>query len=162
MAPREFRPPEPIGEPFRGDPQAPAPFSDDAQSNWSSTPTVPQGGPPSLGQPPSLAAPETPAQTQPQFQRPEQRQSELSPDQRFARIAVWVGVASIFVFNLVLGPVAIALGISAIRRGERSSGKLTVILGAIGTLVGVVFLVLVAAGVLPNIDQMLKDLQKPR
>lgn len=77
-------------------------------------------------------------------------------------MGVWAGVASIFVFNLVLGPVAVVIGIMAMGRGERDRGKLAIWLGLAGTVIGIALLVLVAVGVIPDVDQMLRDLRAQR
>lgn len=150
---RDFRPPQPQGEPYRADPSDPAPFTHQDE--------LPASGPPVYAQPvqsPSMQAPPTYGD-RPQFQQPLPVRIELTPDQKFARVAVWTGGVSIFVFNLVLGPVAVVMGVMAMRRGERKQGRLAIILGVAGTLVGVLLLVLVAVGVLPDVDQMLKDLR---
>jgi hypothetical protein len=86
----------------------------------------------------------------------------ITPELRFARTALWVGVASIFVFNIVIGPVAVFMGIIARRRGEQRLGRLAIIFGAIGTLVGILLLTLSAAGVIPSVDEMWNDIRNGR
>lgn len=134
----EIQPPRPIGEPYRADPLGPPPFPTANEPS----PTVRQM-PPVAETPPVAAAAE-----------------KRSPDQRFARFAVWTGISSIFVFNVFIGPLAVVMGFVAHRRGQHRSGRHAMLLGAFGTVIGVVILVLVSEGVLPDLDQVLDDLRK--
>lgn len=86
----------------------------------------------------------------------------MSPQYRQARIAVWVGVASIFLFNVILGPLAVVFGALSMRRGERRLGRMAVILGVIGTVVGILLLVLVSNGVLPDFEEMLREMKRTK
>jgi hypothetical protein len=138
---RELIPPAPVGEPYRGDPGQPPPFEFESPRDARAERQQFQHPMP----PPQLPA-----------------HVPLTPEQRFARIALWVGVASIFVFNLVLGPVAIVLGILAIRRGELQTGRRAALFGLLGTVIGAIFMYLVANGMLPSVEEMLKDLETKR
>jgi hypothetical protein len=159
---RRFRPPEPVGEPYRADPADPAPFLGEHDS----VPAVPvehapvaPAGPP-FGHPPTHSP--DPGGAGPVFRRPSPPARPATPEERFARTAFWVGVASIFVFNVVIGPIAMVLGLMAIRRGERRLGTLAIICGAAGTAIGVLLLVLVSRGVLPTFDEMMRDIRNGR
>jgi hypothetical protein len=160
-----FVPPAPVGAPYRSDPADPAPF----QTENDVVPVVPvesapyvqptglpqhaedaprtEYGAPPMGQPPSSGAKQVPTLA-------------LSPEARFARTALWVGVASIFIFNVVLGPVAVIMGVMAMRRGEKRQGKLAIIFGIVGTTIGVALLVLSSMGVIPTVDEMFRDIRK--
>lgn len=170
---REFKPPEPVGEPFRADPKDPPPFSAGGERVGSSAgteaaaPSVPVGPPvagPPWGHPPTHSPTDLPRyggpDGQPSGARPPQQPLPWTPDERFARTAMWVGVASIFIFNVVLGPIAMALGVSAMRRGQREMGGRALLLGAVGTVLGILLLVLSAVGVLPSFDDLLRDLRR--
>lgn len=155
--PRTLKPPTPIGEPFRADPSDPAPFVDESQ--FPATP----GGPPTWQTP----LPTHRAQQGPTFLRPGEGASptpprQLTPEQRFGRTAFWTGIASIFLFNLILGPVAIIMGAMAVTRGEKRLGQLAMLFGLLGTVIGVALLYLVAEGVLPDLDELMKDLRNQR
>jgi len=159
---RGFKPPEPVGEPFRGNPKDPVPFTtegapvlppvDDAMTPWmsdSALPSIPQG-------PPSHAptGPPSPsdANSRPQFRAPPAvpKDPAKARQQRLGKLGIFAGVASI-VISPLLGPVAIALGIAAIRRGEIKLGSWAVSTGVAGTLIGIVVAVLVLTGVIdPN------------
>jgi hypothetical protein len=165
MAEDRFVPPAPVGAPYRSDPSDPAPFLTDDVT----VPVVPVEAAPYI-EPTGLPqhaedAPRTEYGAPPMFQPPGSKSSNqvpvlpLTPNQRFARTALWVGVASIFIFNIVIGPIAVIMGVMAIRRGERHNGRLAIITGVIGTLIGAALLILSAAGVIPSVDEMLNDLR---
>lgn len=171
VAERGFQPPRPQGEPFRADPADPAPFltEDDKvpvvpveSSPYFPEPAAPFGHPPSHSPEYGGAG----AGQGPVFQRPSARTpapaSPVKPEERFARTAFWVGIASIFVFNIVIGPIAMIMGAMAMRRGEKRLGGLAMTFGAIGTFIGVLLLVLVGMGILPSVDEMLKDIRNGR
>lgn len=143
-----LRPPEPIGEPYQGDPGAPSPFAREGEVLQSAR------TPPTTEPPVGTASPGGRAGAGSAF--------PSTPEQRFARTALWLGIASVFIFNLVIGPVAIVMGVIAIRRGERRTGRLALLCGALGTFIGILLLVLVSAGVLPSVDEMLEDLRSRR
>ncbi|MBJ7355292.1 MAG: hypothetical protein JHC98_10760 [Thermoleophilaceae bacterium] len=159
-----FIPPAPIGTPYRSDPSDPAPFPTEGET----VPAVPVEPAPYV-QPTGLPqheedAPRTEYGAPPMFEKPgrsgkQSSATPLSPEARFARTAMWVGVASIFVFNIVIGPIAVIMGVMAIRRGEKQQGRLAIIYGVIGTAIGVALLVLSAAGVIPTFDEMLDDIR---
>lgn len=155
---RTFDPPKPAGEPFRGDPSDPAPFltENDKVPVVPVEQGVPFGSAPVFDQPPTHSV--EPAGGQPVFQTPRPAR-QLTPDERYAQTAFRVGIASIFVFNIILGPIAIFMGIASIRRGQKQHGKNAIILGAIGTALGITLLVLAALGVIPSVDEMLQDLR---
>jgi hypothetical protein len=163
---REFQPPSPVGEPYRADPTGPAPFVREGEK----VPTVPveaaepvAPGRPVTGPPYGYPRPEAgrSAEGRPQFRPPDSRpvNTPVDPVERYARTAMWLGVASIFIFNLFFGPAAIVMGIISIRRGEKKLGRQAIIFGAVGTFVGILYLVLVAVGVLPTFDEMLNDIR---
>lgn len=163
---KNYEPPPAVGEPFRADPTGPAPFLTDSEQ----VPVVPVEPAP-YREPADLPkheddAPRTeygaPPMFQPTGKTPAQKAAMLTPEARFARTAMWVGVASIFIFNVVLGPIAVVMGIMAMRRGEKRQGRLAVIFGAVGTTIGVLLLVLSSLGVIPTVDEMLKDLRNAR
>ena len=174
MAPK-FQPPQPQGEPFRGDPKDPVPFltegeplipqgADEATTPWmneSVFPATPQG-PPSHATPtgpPSLSDRPAPLQFQPTPKPP------LSPEEattlRMAKIGLASGIASIFFFWPLFGPIAIGLGINAIRRGERKIGSWAVSTGAAGILIGLVVTVLVLTNVVDP-DQLIENLKNQK
>lgn len=174
FAEREYRAPEPVGEPFRADPADGVPFTTES-GGVPAAPVAPPadawqaqaalGHPPShspeYGQGPALP----PGGSGPQFRQSSEMQrsaTALSAEAKFARTAFWIGIASLFVFNIVLGPIAVVMGAMAIRKGEKQMGWLAILFGALGTLIGIVVLVLVAEGVLPTVDEMLDDLRKAR
>ncbi|MBJ7459691.1 MAG: hypothetical protein JHD02_10920 [Thermoleophilaceae bacterium] len=77
----------------------------------------------------------------------------MTANQRYARIALWLGVISIFVFQVVLGPIAVAMGVISYRRGEKKEGRLAIIFGCIGILLGIAALILVETGVIPSTEE---------
>jgi hypothetical protein len=166
MAKDRFVPPAPVGSPYRSDPSDPAPFLTDDVT----VPVVPVEPAPYV-EPTGLPqheedAPRTEYGAPPMFQPPGKSKSSnqvpavaLTPEQRFGRTALWVGVASIFIFNVVIGPIAVIMGVMAIRRGEKHNGRLAIITGLIGTAIGVTLLVLSAAGVIPTVDEMINDIR---
>lgn len=142
-------PPTPVGEPYRARPEGDIPFEREnpledrrrlIQNAW-----VGQAGP-QFAEAPTVTVPSVPA----------------TPAERRARWAFWVGVASVFVFNVILGPIAMVLGLQSIRRGEKRLGQLALLFGAIGTVIGVAVLVLVAQGVMPDTEELLKRLREGR
>jgi hypothetical protein len=143
---RELVPPAPLGEPYRADPSDPAPFQTTSQPKPEGAIGGLHGGRPGLpiGQEQPLSPPAPVART---------------PEQKFARTALGVGIASIFIFNLLLGPIAIVLGILAIRRGELETGRRAALFGALGILVGAIIIFLAAQGIIPSMDQLMKDLE---
>lgn len=168
MTDERFVPPTPIGTPYRSDPSDPAPFLTDNDS----VPVVPVEPvePAPYVEPTGLPqheedAPRTEYGAPPMFQPAGKKSSSqtpvapLSPEARFARTAMWVGVASIFVFNVVVGPIAVIMGVMAIRRGEKQQGRLAIIFGLVGTAIGVLLLVLSGLGVIPTVDEMWNDIR---
>ncbi len=161
-----FLPPEPVGEPFHGDPSDPNPFLTEGE-----TPAAPSalqpGSMPVPGHPPTHSSPEAiypgsapqPRQQAQQGQFRQPQSAPVDPVERFARTAVWVGVASIFIFNVIFGPIAVVMGAMAIQRGQKEKGWLAVGLGVLGTVIGIVVLVLVSTGVMPSWDEMIDDLR---
>ncbi|MGK2878080.1 MAG: hypothetical protein ACSLFF_05835 [Solirubrobacterales bacterium] len=163
---KHYEPPPSVGEPFRADPSGPAPFLTDSEQ----VPVVPVESAP-YREPADLPkhdddAPRTeygaPPMFQPSGKTPAQKAAPMRPEARFARTAMWVGVASIFVFNIVLGPIAVIMGVMALRRGEQRQGRLAIIFGAVGTTIGVLLLVLASAGILPSVDEMWNDIRNGR
>lgn len=161
MEGRRHKPPVPEGEPFRADPRDPFPFASESdapprQEPAEDLPAVPRWShPPSHSpqvgqQPPSLGADTAGAPVK-------SPRVPATPVQRQARIALWVGVASLFVFNLFLGPIAIVMGAIAVQRGERRTGLRAIVLGGIGTVIGIVVAILYMTGVMPNLDELIDD-----
>jgi hypothetical protein len=66
-----------------------------------------------------------------------------------ATAAVTCGAVGLFMFNIVLGPIAIALGASALRRDE--TGRLGRLAALLGIVLGVADLVVLAVLVAMNI-----------
>lgn len=170
-----FVPPEPVGEPFRADPSDPSPFV--SEGDAPSVPVVEPAAPVLPGHPPTHSAPEeiypvnpsTPPQQQPpqygQNVRPAQPPAQRAPlnaEEKFARTAVWVGVASIFIFNVIFGPIAVVMGAMALQRGQKEKGYWAIGLGVAGTVIGVAVLILVSTGVMPTFDEMIDDLRNGR
>lgn len=142
-----WRPPTPLGEPFRAQPEGDIPFEREnpreerqrlVQSAWVG-PTGPQ-----FVQSTPVAVPV----------------ASHNPAERRARWAFWIGVASVFVFNVILGPIAMVLGLQSIRRGERRLGQLALLFGTIGTVIGMVVLLLVAQGIMPSTEELLRRLRE--
>ncbi len=152
-------PPSPVGEPFRGSPADEYPFplagpggiSGDSTFNGASlAPFVPVDDA-SIG-PPAFVRPRG---ARPAFVPPVPFATQ-SPQQRQARIAAGLGLASLLVIPLVLGPIAIFMGVRAVRAGERGLGRWAISAGVAGTVLGVVGVILWATGVLPSLDELLK------
>jgi hypothetical protein len=176
MAPKDFRPPEPVGEPFRGDPKDSVPFltegqpliplgADEATTPWmndSAFPTVAQG-PPSHSVPTGPPSLRGSSLEQPQFRPPAKPplDPEAAQTQRMAKIGLASGIASIFFFWPLFGPIAIGLGINAIARGERKIGSWAVATGAAGILIGLIVTILVLTNVVDP-DQLLRELQNKK
>ena len=78
----------------------------------------------------------------------------LTADQKYARNAFWVAIASIFIFNIVLGPIAIYMGVVARRKGQEELGKRAILIGVIGTIIGILAIVLSAMGVIPPVQRI--------
>lgn len=154
-----FRPPAPTGEPFRGSPSDEFPFpiagpggttGDSTFNGASVAPVVP-----AIGTPPGPPSFVRPRGARPAFIPPAPFPAQ-TPQQRQARIALGVGLASILVVPLVLGPVAIFMGVRAVRSGERGLGRWAISAGVAGTVLGVVGVILWATGVLPGLDELLR------
>lgn len=182
---REFKGPKPIGEPYRADPSDPLPFPTENDApprheppadlpevpRWTRPPShSPEFQPgaevppaPGVGTGGGAAGPQSPSpDAQPrQAQSPEVERPK-TPAYRQARIGMWIGVASLFVFNIFLGPAAIVMGIVAIQRGEKQTGYWALGLGIAGTLIGIVVMILVATGVMPSLDELMEDLRESR
>jgi hypothetical protein len=171
----KYQPPKPEEEPFRADPSDPAPFTHEgdlpAARDIDTAPvTALPGHPPTHSSPDSLYGykgqtprPESPPKPgQPVFTRPGANApaKPIDPVERFGRTALWVGVASLFIFNVVFGPIAIIMGAMAVQRGQKKNGWWAIGLGAAGTAIGVAVLVLVSTGVMPSLDEMWRDIQK--
>lgn len=145
-----FRPPRPVGEPFRGDSRDAAPFPTERSARASGL--VPAVNPAFAVAAGPVFAPAV--AKRPIFTRP--NAAGETPDRRAARAALALGLVSLLVLPVVLGPVAIVLGIRAIRGGERRLGAWAVSAGVAGTVLGIVGVILWATGVLPNLDELLK------
>lgn len=163
---RNYSAPRNVGEPYRADPKDPPPFTAEGDRLPAAQPAPAQvdAGNPPLGHPPShspqYAQQSRPAPSEQPTFVPAQKERVQTPEERFARISLWLGVASIFAFGPILGPVAVVLGVMSIQRGEKKLGRLAIIFGLIGTLLGILFAVLVAKGVLPSLDELLDDIRR--
>lgn len=155
---RKFAGPKGVGEVYRADPADPPPFPTEQSQSPVAQAAPPAGHPPSHSPEFAYRNPIAPTD-QPTF-IPTQKPRVQSPEERFARIALWLGVVSIFAFGPILGPIAMLLGSMSIRRGEKKLGRLAIIFGLLGTVLGVLFAVLVAKGVLPSVDELLDDIRK--
>jgi hypothetical protein len=157
MSAGRFKPPSPVGKPYRGDPSDPAPFVTDRELAAAGVPAASLAHLPVGSGPPSFSAGQSPARPlppgSPVFRKPEQ----AFPDQnlKFARIAVGVSIASLLAFGVILGPIGIAMGIVSFRRGQRQLGAWAIAAGAAGTIISIVTIVLVAMGAIPSIDELL-------
>ncbi|MBI5309737.1 MAG: hypothetical protein HZB14_01715 [Actinobacteria bacterium] len=175
-----YRPPRPIGAPFRGDPHDRPVFPTEGSPASSSSAQIPPSAdsgpyvlPPegaTAGQIPlsgpysrqPLPGDEQPAGQAPVFTRPGagpvSGPNAVPPTEteRKARTALTIGVVSLLILHIPLGPIAIALGIKSIRAGERKVGAWAVSTGVAGTLIGVTAFVLWATGVLPTLDQLMQ------
>lgn len=67
-----------------------------------------------------------------------------------------IGIASLLILHVPLGPIAIVLGIKAIRSGERQTGRWAIAAGIGGTLIGILGVVLWATGVMPTLDELME------
>jgi hypothetical protein len=162
-----FVPPAPVGTPYRSDPADPAPFLNASDS----VPVVPVEAAPYI-EPTGLPqhaedAPRTEYGAPPMFQPPGKSAIQgppvpLTDDQRFARNAFWFGIASLFLFQVVMGPVAIVLGIMSRRRGELEMGKRTIILGLVAIAIGVLSIVLTVLGVIPPANELWDKIRNPK
>jgi len=160
-----FVPPAPVGTPYRSDPADPAPFLTDTDS----VPVVPVEPAP-YREPANLPKhddddPRTEYGAPPMFQPSGQKSANaasagpLSPDQKYARAAFWVGIASLIALGIVLGPIAIFMGVTAIKRGEKETGRRAVILGIVGALINAVGIILSALGIIPPLNEMIDQLR---
>lgn len=157
-----FKPPQPVGEPFRADPSDPVPFPDEQDSPRQLPPTAADeqaAHPPSHT--PEYAVPSIPndGRVRPQFRaQPQVQKRKAREHERMAKIALAVGIASI-VISPILGPVAIVMGSMAVKRGEKSIGWWAISTGIAGTVIGIVVAILVATGVIPSFSELLNDIQ---
>jgi hypothetical protein len=145
-----FHPPAPIGEPFQGDPRDAAPFPTERSVSAgglmpAAIPAYAVAGGPAFA--PTVA-------TSPIFTRP--GAGAETHDRRAARAALAIGLASLLVLPVVLGPLAVTLGVRAIRNGERRLGIWAISAGVAGTVFGIVGVILWATGELPNLHELLK------
>jgi hypothetical protein len=162
-----FVPPAPIGTPYRSDPADPAPFLTDSDP----VPGVPvEPAPAPYIEPTGLpqhaeSAPRT-EYGAPPMEQPHGKPvvplviEPLTPEQKYARIAFWVAIASIFVFNIVLGPIAVFMGFAARKKGQEELGKRAILIGVIGTVIGIVAIVLAALGVIPPFSEFVNKFRK--
>jgi hypothetical protein len=118
---------------------------------------APVGPPPGFGVGPDRQRMPLP----PEFARQRVRAASTDPDLRDARMAMWVGVISLFVLGVVFGPIGVALGIRSLRAGQRRLGWIAIVTGAIGFVSHVALLVLVATGVIPSPAEWLESTKEP-
>lgn len=185
-----YRPPKPVGRPFQGDPgDKPAfpregsagdpPSVRPAAAELPGQPVaggpyvLPAGGatageippsPPSVGSSPHVRPPshgDAPIFTKPDG-RPVTGPHVAPPTEaaRKARTALTVGIVSLLVLHIPLGPIAIVLGAKAVRGGELKTGRWAIAAGVGGTLIGILGLVLWATGVLPTLDELMQGQSK--
>lgn len=152
-----YHPPKPVGEPFRADPNDPVPFPDEHESPRQ-LPTIAEPVPvtPDLGMPP---VPNDGRAVRPQFRQPNaagqaKPKRVMRAHEKAAKIALAVGIASL-VISPVLGPIAIVLGAKAIKNGEKNIGWWAISAGIAGTVIGIVFAILVLTGVMPSFSELL-------
>jgi hypothetical protein len=154
----------PVEEPFRGSPADEFPFplagpggtaGDSTFNGARQAPFAPLDGVPAAASTTGPPAFVRPRGTRPAFVPPAPLAAQ-TPQRRQARIAFGLGLASLLVIPLVLGPTAIFLGIRAVRAGERRLGRGAISAGVAGTVLGVVGMILWATGVLPGLDEILK------
>lgn len=155
-----FKPPEPIGEPFRaaGGERSHFPVEGDIASFQPAPPESAEFRPVLVPEP---FAPDTAASAPPVFVQPGERGSEAprqptSASRTRARNALIIGLVSLFVLPIPLGQIAIVLGVKAMRSGERELGRWAVIAGVTGTVLGIAGIVLWATGALPTLDELME------
>lgn len=172
---REFKPPAPQGEPYRADPSDPFPFPTESDAPARHEPSTDLPEVPRWSHPPTHsaefsgvapAASEPVESGKPQFRQPGDpfaaKPKPPIPVGRQARVGLWIGVASLFVFNIFLGPAAVVLGVRAVRNGEKQIGQWAIALGVAGTVIGITVMVLISTGVMPSVEEMLRDLRDAR
>ncbi|MFY9265664.1 MAG: hypothetical protein WAO61_09610 [Solirubrobacterales bacterium] len=159
-AENSYSAPRPEQTPFRGDPRDPVPFITDRQlGDLPRDPrpaayVLPQDGA-TAGEIP-LTGPASASRGDRSAEPAAGRLIAASPDDRRpARVALVIGVLSILVFNLILGPIAVALGLKAIRRGEAKLGLWALSTGVAGTAIGIAVVILWLTGVLPSLDELM-------
>jgi hypothetical protein len=159
-----FVPPAPVGTPYRSDPADPAPFLTDNDSvpgvPVEPAPYVEPTGLPQHGEDAPRTEYGAPPMSQPSGKSATPRVLvPMTAEQKYARNAFWVAIASIFVFNIVLGPIAIYMGITARRKGQEELGKRAILIGVIGTIIGIVAIALSAMGVIPPFSEFVDKIQ---
>lgn len=169
MTPREFLPPAAEAEPYRGDPSAAAPFPTEGAAP-AAQPVDPHMPPVRLGQ---ITPPRVPVSgPQPQFYRPGEAPPQSIPPrpqltdeqrtaERYGKIALGFGIGSMVV-SPILAPIAIVMGVAAIRRGQQKLGRWAIGTGVAGIVLGAILVALIYAGVVPTFDEMLNDLRNAR
>lgn len=167
---REFVPPEPVGEPYRADPADAFPFPTEtdappAQVPQQELPEVPRWSRPPSYSPDLQPGAGTERPTVPQFRPPGQTGApppspEAAAATRHARIAIWIGIASLLVAYTFLGAVSIVMGATAMKRGEKKLGLWAVWIGVASVLLGVSLYVLQATGVLDGLEDWLREAQR--
>lgn len=168
-----YRPPAPVGDPYRADPRDEPlfPFEGSGEPAPSSAPPVaapyvlPEGGVVAGQIPPSptyaeAQARQAEAPQPPVFARPGELPGASAAPQtaveRKARNAFLIGVASLLILHIPLGPIAIVMGVKAYRAGERRNGAWAIGTGVGGTLIGILGVILWATGALPTLDELMK------
>ncbi len=158
---RRYLPPVPVGTPYEGDPKQPFPFeTESAPQRPSQASPFPHGEPPPgtaqaetpVGAPPGFgtAPGEPPLMMPPEFTQSRMRSKNVDIPRRHARTALWVSIASLLFFGIVLGPIGFVLGIRSVREGEKSLGWWAIAVGLTGFISSAVLLVLVATGTIEN------------
>lgn len=80
--------------------------------------------------------------------------ADVKRAESYAKIALGVAIASLFVAGPILGPIGIVMGAKSIKRGQGKLGGWAIAAGAAGTILSIVLIVLSALGVLPTFDEM--------
>lgn len=167
---REYLPPEPEAEPYRGDPRAAVPFPTEGAAP-AALPVDPNVPPVRIGD--QITPPRANGSgPQPQFYRPGESPPQSIPPrpqltdeqrsaERYGKIAFGFGIASL-VITPILAPIAIVMGVAAIRRGQVKLGRWAIGTGIAGIVLGLILLALISAGVMPTFDEMLDEIRNAR
>jgi hypothetical protein len=172
-AAQRFRPPEPVGTPYKGDPDAPFPFETEAAgAPQQEPPPFPYGPPPPAARPSDAqSAPPpgfgtTPEQQRmmlpPEYTQQRMRSTNVNVDRRKALTAFWVSVVSLFFFGVAIGPIGVVLGVRAVRGGERTLGWWAIVLGSLGFISSAALIVLVSTGVIDDPLESLRNMENSK
>ena len=157
---REYLPPAAEADPYRGDPRESSPFPTEGAAP-AALPVDPHLPPIRVG-----ARVEPPREGPPQFYKSGEAPSAAIPPrpktqdeqsaERYGKFAFGFGIASL-VINPIFSPIAIVLGVIAMRRGQERLGRWAIGTGVAGLVIGTILVVLVSAGVI-NVDEMYQQM----